>query len=113
MKAKIKVIRQEWTGWTPQQPEPQENIMEVGTGDSLILTLEELGNPSLVVKDIGAEAVTVISSNLAPKQDTGTINLNKDYSNLETVLKIDETVELGTQTMDAGVKYVLTLIEIV
>ncbi len=113
MKAKIKVIRQEWTGWTPQQPEPQENIIEVGVGDSLILTPEELGNPSLVVKDIDVEVVTVVSSNLAPKQETGTISLIKDYSNLETALKINETIELGTQTMDAGIKYILTLIEII
>lgn len=113
MKAKIKIIEQTWTGWVREQPEPKENMMEVGVGDSLIFNPEELGNPSMVVKEISADSVTIVSSKLAPRQESGGINLSKDYSELETILKIGETKELGTQTMDFGEHYKLTLTEVV
>jgi hypothetical protein len=65
-----------------------------------------------MVKDVNESSITLVTSKLAPRKGTSGINLREDYSNLETVVKKGESVEFTTQTMDAGTKYTLMVVDI-
>lgn len=110
MKAVIKVVKQNWTGWVSQQPKPEETIVEINEGDSLEI-VKGMGNPSAMIEKIQSDSIVLKTSNLAPKKGAG-IDLRGDYSNLESVIKMGEAIKFSTQTMDSGTSYTLALTNI-
>jgi hypothetical protein len=112
VKAVLKIVKQDWTGWVTQQPKPEEIIIEAAEGDSLLEVIKGIGNPSASIKEIQDDSVVLITSHLASGESGAGIDLTKDYSHLESVLEIGESVEFSTQTMDAGISYTISLTSI-
>lgn len=112
MKANITVVRQPWTGWVKEQPEPLESTHELQAGE-MITFEDEITSPLLGIIKIHENEVTLFSTGLVQRNpDNKTINLLKRSTNQENILKKGETLTLVTQTMDAGTTYRITLNEV-
>jgi hypothetical protein len=111
LKAILKVVKQGWTGWSPEQPKAEETTAEVEKG-SVLDSVKGISNPSAVIKDINNDTILLSTTGLAPRKEGSGINLKGNFSGLETVLKKGESTKFTTQTMDAGVNFTISLVEI-
>jgi len=89
----------------------ENGIVEAGIGENIEM-VKGFGNPSALVKSIDAQNIVLVTSHLAPRKVNTGIDLKRDYSNLETILKIGESAKFSTQTMDAGALFVFALTDI-
>lgn len=110
MKAVLDITKQSWSSRVSQQPSPQTISVEVEIGINLDM-VAGIGNPSAMVKDISEGSITLVTSNLAPSAKGAGIDLGKNFSKLETVIKKGESFRFSTQTMDGGDSYTFTLTE--
>lgn len=107
----MEIIKKGWSGEPVAQPKPELINVEVDNGTK-ITAVDGIGNPTALVQQINENSIVLITSKLAPREEGSGINLTKDYSNLETVIKTGESCKFSTQTTDAGDSYTFTLREV-
>jgi hypothetical protein len=111
--AHLTLIGQPWTGWTPDQPPPEEETVEVThIGQQIILFDGPSERYLLQVIGVEADKLAIYVSGLGVKQGEGRkrrgINLSA-ASRSEITMVPGETVELYTFSMDAGKSWEVTL----
>lgn len=112
MIAVITMKKQPWSGRNPELLEAKEVTLEVKEGETLDESKTSFKAVSIKVESISQSSVTLITSGLVEPNVGGGINLMKDSKNLQVILEKDTPLTLVTQTMDAGVRYTLTLNQI-
>jgi len=101
MKAKIEITIKDWTGWTPQQPQPETSIKKISVGDNLI-TQSSFADSEIIVKSIDNQAIILITNHLAPIKIAPETKTNPREDNLRS-LGID-TVGLTSSQIKNQVK---------
>jgi len=130
--AVINVKTKYWTGWTKEQPEPEEKTYEKLSGSKLILAEKKISSSvwseeNQTVADsqpceyIQKDGFRLFISNetlhLRPEVTIEPLNgkifpVHRELPLKETVLKEGDSFTVEPQTMDCGVKYEIKLLKI-
>ncbi|KQZ70448.1 hypothetical protein [Nocardioides sp. Root151] len=104
----LKVVSEDWSGWSKGQADPKTTTVDVAEGETFEVAV--VGGPmTFEVTDIRDDGITVETDQaMSTKQDGGGINLNSD----EKEFDVDDgtSLELTTLTMDAGTTVTLTIL---
>jgi hypothetical protein len=111
MKAILNIKKQPWTGWVREQPDPVETKVEAEKGTKLDYVSGT--GASANIEDVLKDHIILVTSGLALRKEGTGINLGGDFKNLQTEIKLGESVKFTTQSMDGGDTYTFTLSEIV
>lgn len=100
---KLTVTKQGWTGWTPEQPEPEVSVYDnVTVGKEMYYSI--MGDDCCVtIQEVGADYIVVAFSYnyfVEPNSNGGISLSGESLKTLE--VKVGEEKKVVTQTMDAG-----------
>jgi hypothetical protein len=106
----VAVVSSDWNGWEPDHvPTPETTTFPAVEGTEA--RIEGLGEDvHVLVTEVGADGVVLeLDSPLSPRSEGGGLDLDDPQDVVEVGL--EKPVELGTPTLDAGVTYVVSLVE--
>ncbi len=105
----LTIVSEDWNGWDPEhRPTPETTTLDAVVGERAVV--EALGDDDteLEVTDVrGDEVEITASSAMAPRGDSGGLDLNGTQDTF--VVALGQRVEFATPTTDAGISYTLTL----
>jgi len=94
MKAKFKLVIQGWTGWVPQQPEPEESTIELEANQKFAFP-EKYWSGDIRLKSIFPDHIILQTNHLAPQKEAPKV-VNPREENLRS-LGISTTASLGSR----------------
>ena len=102
----LTIVSSGWTGWSEEQPEPEDSTEEVTEGT-------EFERPALgeamtfTVLSVTSEELTLrTSSPMSTRSESGGIDLRTDEDTF--TIAVGETLEIVTPTMDGGTTFEVT-----
>jgi 23S rRNA G2069 N7-methylase RlmK/C1962 C5-methylase RlmI len=107
------ITKQDWSGWSVEQPEPVQESRQIKSGDIITLVWYPDSDieAALYINSIDNEKIElrfVTTGGIVKENDNGTINLlSKEYNWTDSVY-FGEQLRLVTQTMDGGCSWTLS-----